>query len=80
MISSLTSPNPIHHPPTHTLTNSTHAPWPPPPLSLQALGLRPEDVFTAEMLAEAMEESSQAYELELMQQQQLEQHVVDDSP
>jgi hypothetical protein len=36
---------------------------------LQALGLRPEDVFTAEMLAEAMEESSAAFELALEQQQ-----------
>ena len=40
------------------------------PRGLQALGLRPEDVFTAEMLAEAMEESSLAFEEELMQQQQ----------
>lgn len=37
---------------------------------MQALGLRPEDVFTAEMLAEAMAESSLAFEQELMVQQQ----------
>jgi uncharacterized protein YecA (UPF0149 family) len=47
---------------------------------LQALGLRPEDVFTAEMLAVAMEESSLAFEQELMsqppqQQQQRQQHM-----
>ncbi len=37
---------------------------------MQALGLRPEDVFTAEMLAEAMEESSLAFEREQARQQQ----------
>lgn len=31
----------------------------------QALGLRPEDAFTAEMLAEAMQESSAAFEAQL---------------
>jgi hypothetical protein len=36
-------------------------------VAVQALGLRPEDVFTAEMLAEAMEESSLAFERELQQ-------------
>lgn len=40
---------------------------------MQALGLRPEDVFTAEMLAEAMEESSLAFERELMAEQQQQQ-------
>lgn len=35
------------------------------PPTRQALGLRPEDVFTAEMLAEAMEEASLAFEAEL---------------
>lgn len=33
----------------------------------QALGLRPEDAFTAEMLAEAMEESSAAFQATLEQ-------------
>ena len=31
----------------------------------QALGLRPEDAFTAEMLAEAMEEASARFEARL---------------
>lgn len=39
-------------------------PAPPAPVT-QALGLRPEDVFTAEMLAEAMEESSALFEQQL---------------
>ena len=39
------------------------------PAAAVYLGLRPEDVFTAEMLAEAMEESSAAFELALEQQQ-----------
>lgn len=34
---------------------------------VQALGLRPEDAFTAEMLAEAMEESSAAFQATLQQ-------------
>ena len=37
-------------------------PLPLPSPSRQALGLRPEDVFTAEMLSEALEESSGAFE------------------
>lgn len=49
------------HPPAPRLT--AH-----PATSLtQALGLRPEDAFTAEMLAEAMEESSAAFQATLEQ-------------